>query len=712
MSRGKVQRPEGTVAVAGPDIPQASMVKRLADTFSDDRRTGRVIGTTAETGQIRRGIDREESISIDNGALRIRPLIQSGWGRVGLAYEPYQRQNGLAFAVYMLNGHNTAQLGGLDESLRTRVARWIAGSEAWTRGRRAIQFLKSGRYSRAIRQLQWWNALHRQAKTLPELDENLAVGWFPVEVPAGPLSGGNALVMHATGPENGELWANIGNAPLKAIRSVQNLPIYYVVILRDRGAAYYAASVEGANGLPAFPNMRPLAIDSTESGSVVYPGVHQSVLGQKGFRLDTRVYGTRVEQLEELATWYGTAHAADRLRGNGFLAGSRSETGTVWSVHSGRFVRTDQGAQSFEGQSLATVGASVPAGLIHVISEVGAAGKVEMGVVWRFCDENNYWRLLVSDTGCRLSLREHGDWTDLCESTTHCLQPGISNSVQLLDDGGQMSFHLNGNLLFGTRFHDARLAASPDAGLIASAGDITLHSFEVHPRTVPLPEALRMGEPWLRTGTEIVLEDPFEGPAGDLEGRKTPKGNKVWRRRIGTGTMALSGEGAVQIQASAKRPNPGRTAYMVDWDFPGFADILVEITPPGQSPDDKEHGLCGLVFWQDDDNYITVNIWLHRSYGGASISCFFHLDGFEDLYDAIWSNVGKRIYYGVPSEMRIVFDGTQYIVFVNDEPVLYRKLSDVYPNCRNFTIRRVGLLANWEWGNDTGSVFRNFVGRV
>jgi hypothetical protein len=151
---------------------------------------------------------------------------------------------------------------------------------------------------------------------------------------------------------------------------------------------------------------------------------------------------------------------------------------------------------------------------------------------------------------------------------------------------------------------------------------------------------------------------------------------------------------------------------MVPWQHPGFADLEVTITPPGTGRGQGEHGLCGFIFWQDRDNYITVNIWVSDKYDGASISCFFQVDGFEDLYDAIWTNVGSRVTFGVPMRLRMAFDGTQYLVFVDDEPVLYRALKDVYAHYRPFSINRVGLLANWEWGRDTGSVFNDFVGRI
>jgi hypothetical protein len=518
--------------------------------------------------------------------------------------------------------------------------------------------------------------------------------------------------MHATGPENGELWATIGTTPLPAIRSVQNLQIYYVVILRAKGAAYYAASVQDANGLPAYPGLRPLAIDPFNDAEIVYPGIHQSVLGQIGFRLDTRVYGVRVEQFAQFEDWYGTAHAGDRLEGSGLLRRTEAETGGIWRVCAGEFQRGDSGARPLEEENMAILAPKVSSGLIHVVCHTSVQGKATAGLIWRFRDHENFWRLLVNDNGCQLSVQENGTWTEKARSGERHLKPGMANSIQVLDDGETMSFHLGGELLFGSRFRDRRLQDATGVGLYAPQSDLLFHSFEAHPRTVPLPQTLQMGDPWLRKGTEVIFDDSFNGVPGDLEGRTTSTGNRIWRRQIGAGTMALTGDGAVKIKATAKQPNPGRTAYMVDWDFHEFADVAVEITPPGTGPDQREHGLCGFIFWQDPDNYITVNIWVNHSYGGASISCFFHLDGFEDLYDAIWSNVGKRVYYGVPLTLRMAFDGMQYTVFVNEEPVLYRALKDVYPHYSRFSINQVGLMANWEWGNDTGSLFRNFVGRI
>ena len=41
-----------------------------------------------------------------------------------------------------------------------------------------------------------------------------------------------------------------------------------------------------------------------------------------------------------------------------------------------------------------------------------------------------------------------------------------------------------------------------------------------------------------------------------------------------------------------------------------------------------------------------------------------------------------------------------------------RALSDLYPGDTPLRIRAVGLATNWEWGDDTGSTFQEFVARI
>jgi hypothetical protein len=672
-----------------------------------------VIGSRTAAGIERKGVDREGIIGIDNGALRIQPLLTPGWGRAGVSYGPFSRANGLTFAVFMVNGHNTSQSENLRETFRNRFQRWLVGPETFRRRQRLIQWLRSSRKLRTLRQWRWWHRISKNAPAVPQINENLALGWFASDASRNPLTEGNGFVMHATGHENGELWARVGAGHLAAIRSVQNLQIYYVVVLRERGAAYYASSVPGANGLEPYPELRPLAIDPFNSEPTIYAGVQQAALGQIGFRLDTRIYGMRVGRVGEWSAWYGTAHAADTLTGSGRLVDRTAEAGGKWRQVTGDFARTPAGLLGAGTDNLALLDAPHPTGLIHVLIHSGSA-SVAVSLVWRFADPGNFWKITVESEGCILIRTVGAEAVTLARSDAVRLKPHAHHSLQVLDDGQRLSFHLDGALLFGQRFTDDRLGAATGVGIATAGadGETRLEYFEAHPRQCRMPAELDMGAPWWRLGQRIVVSEDFEGPAGDLGGKCTTTGDRTWQRTIGIGQIHLTGQGSARVNATAKRPNPGRTAYTFDWPHGDFVDLEVEITPPGSDKGQREHGLCGFVLWQDERNYITLNIWRYDTYDGASISTFFQLDGFEDLYDAIWSNVGNRVYWGQPHRLRLAFDGMHYMALVNDEPVLYRALTDVYPDAKRLTIRRVGLLANWEWGNDTGSIFQSFRARV
>src|SRR5690606_8205248 len=90
---------------------------------------------------------------------------------------------------------------------------------------------------------------------------------------------------------------------------------------------------------------------------------------------------------------------------------------------------------------------------------------------------------------------------------------------------------------------------------------------------------------------------------------------------------------------------------------------------------------------------------------------FYCLGGFEDIYDAVWTNVGRRIQWGTPYRLRVSCDGDRLTAYLDDRAVLHRALSDVHRRVTNLRIQRVGVVANWEWGNDTGSIFKAFVAR-
>ena len=344
----------------------------LCDDFMDDRSAGRVIGTLTASGHKRLGVDVEKILGIDNGALRIAPLFEAGFGRAVLSYGPFPRRDGLAFSVRILNGHNTAQAGSLPDTFRDRIGLWFRGSHADPRWRRLVRWIASGRVRRTVRQFRWWKRTAKDSRPVPLLDENLAVGWFPTKSVPDPRQAGSAFIMHALGPENGELWTGGNGTRTRSLRGVQNLPLYLVTVLRPEGMLYFVSSMDGAPGMVPHPFLRPVALEYGPSAEELYLGIQQSVLGQIGWRLDTRIQGVRVAPLGGYASWCGGAIAADRFEEDRDMDGSQAEVGGAWRVIGG----TDQRGVGRETVSSdGTMAILDPPITLRHGSRVGVAGK-------------------------------------------------------------------------------------------------------------------------------------------------------------------------------------------------------------------------------------------------------------------------------------------------------------------------------------------------
>jgi hypothetical protein len=694
------------------------MNKSFTDSFQVDCSVGKTIGTKTASGVLRQGKDDEGAIAIDHQALRFLPLIKPGWGRQGIAYGKYQRNNGLAVAVLLLNGHNTSQAETI-EWLYKRIPRWLKGSETESIRERVIAWLGSRHKEGTVKRILSWLRMTAEVTKffpLPKIDDNLAVGWFPSTVPSNPTEVGNSFIVRATGAENGELLTRVGTNLLSVFRGLQNVPVYYVVILREKGAAYYAASLPGVYGLPAYPQLRPVAIDALNSETTLYAGIYQSVLGQIGFRAYTRVYGVKVETIPELATWYGTAQAADTLTGVGNLTDMTAEVGGGWQLVSGGFQRTSKGLVATEANSLAILNPQATSGLLHLAIACESESPAVLGIVWRFQNQDNYWCCWLDGDALRagaanrtwLQLVEAGQKQEILVSTKDYLVSHTVNYLQILDDGQEIRVYLNGKLIGDSFLTDTRLASATGVGITIpqANSEIYLRDLEAHPQTVTIAD-LDLGSPWWREGEDIAVQDDFQTWQGDLIGKTTSIGNQIWSKTLGKGAIAITQSGIAKVQANIQNPNPGRTAYTVPWDY-AIADVEVTILPPGKERGQGEKGRGGLIFWQDQDNYIIINTWLDDFYEGESISCFFRIDGFEEVYDAVWSNIGKAIAFGEPYTLRVIFDGNNYTVRVNNQTVLYRALTDIYPWAKALNINRLGIVANWEWGDDTGSGFSNF----
>lgn len=617
----------------------------LRDRFDDEVPPGKVIGSCGRGGTRRLGFDAEGSIGIDHGALRIPFLHRTGWGRAALAYGPYARTEGLTMAVFMLNGHNTSETHLPPEGRKARLRRWA----------RDLPRLRFGRrYD----------------------DDNLAVGWFPSTSLRRPTRAGHAFVMHAAGPRNGELWA--AGAPRFDL--VMNLPMYFVVALRSRGAAFYAATVDGDPALPGYPALRPLAIDPWGDESELHAAVHQAALGQVGFTVDSRVYGVAVDVVDEMASWCGTAVAADRLSHGLPAPGALAERGGVWHLEGGDLV----------------LHATEPAGLVHAVVHSGTdTAPSAAGLVWRG-GERSAWRFTVASDGARVEVRD-GDRLSVVARDDEARLGRGPHALQVVDDGARIAAYLDARRVFDL---DAGPAAGSAVGVIGPTGSAAVSRFEAHPRLVRLPAGLDLGGPWSECGTIERFTTSFGGADGDLAAVEP------WERTLGAGAIEVAG-GAARVRASVEQPNPGRTAYTVPWGH-RLADLRVTMTPPGSARGQGERGRGGLVLWQDDDNYVIVSTWLDDWYEGTSISSFYRLGGEEDLYRAVWSNIGRLVTWGVPYTLRVVSDGARLSAFVDGRPVLHRALTDVVPTAASISIERVGIVANWEFGDDTGTTFTSF----
>lgn len=650
---------------------------RCSDRYTSDLAAGTVVGSVAPDGTRRTGVDAEGLIGIDNGALRLRPLGRPGWGREGIAYGPFDPVPGLAFATLVLNGHNASQTFYFPESTARRIRRIVA------------ELLRV----RPRRQHHY---------------ENLAVGLFDDPVTADPLQAGPGFVMHAATEDNGELWATHGGHPARVVRGVQNLPILFVVALRERGAAFYTASIPGAAGAGPYPMLRPAGIDPAPVRDPLFAGIQQRILGEVGYRVDSRIYGAEVAVVDGWREWYGTAFVADRLTGTGERLEARApDAGEAWLVD-GEIVRSTAGARPGAGgrPAAAHLAVDVPVGLVHAVVRAGRApGTAE--IRWRMATDGSHLAVVLGPEGCEVAARDTGTASrTLAGDAGLALRRGSARTVQVCDDGERVAVHVDGVLVAGAwPMVAGRPGAGHDVG-IALHGDVAVHDFEAHPREVPLPRALECGTPWSPPASGNPWQERFDATAPDLDGTSTPSGGRPWTRVEGVGAIELLGDHA-RVRADREHPFPDRAVFTVAWHDPVHAHLELEMTIPGTSKGEGHNGRCGVVFWQDPDNYLIVNVFVDDVFPGASISTFYHLGGHEDMYDAVWSLV-RGVEWGRRCTLWATFDGERFLSGIDGEPCLVRALRDVYPTAPPLRIERVGIIVNEEWGNDTGTMLHRF----
>ncbi len=665
---GGSDRPGGPSAGSGPAAPARNgpPIDGVVDAFhlltddGDDVAAGAVIGSRAPSGATRLGADAEATVALTGGRLRLGHLDTPGWGRQGVAYGPFVRRPGLTFAARVTNSHHNAHTDPAPRGPRSALA--------------------------ALRRDRDLSVLLR-----PAIDDNLILGLLSHPVPDGPHGAGNAFVAHAAGPVNGQLRAAVSGRAAPVVDGVQELTLTYVVVLRERGATYYLSGPEAGAGVSPWPWMRPVAVDLEDSTPLVYGGIHQAVHDEYGYETATIVDRVLVVPLDASAV--PTPRRLDLL------------DGAVGAGH---------GDGDDIDRSEALVELDGPVGLLHAV--VGTAAVLDdtttVGLRWRTdAAGQDGWRLVVGRDRAELAVGHGGVWQVVVEGRCH-LPAAHQGALQVLDDGASISVHLDGVRLFDGPVLDPRHGASCHVGVVGGSGGARVRRLEAHPRQVPVPAALGLGAPWQDQGTVVVARDHFEGPAGALDEVGRPHG-LGWQRSLGTGRLELSGAGSLRVGADRARPNPDRTAYTVAWAHPDLADVEVAVLPPGTARSQGHGSRGGLVLWQDEANYLVVNVWLDDSphHDGSAVSFFFHSAGHERMADALWTNVGRQVTWGRRITLRLISDGDHVTVLLDGAAVLQRRLSDVHPGVAPLRITRVGIVANQEWGDDTGTTFFDFTAR-
>lgn len=678
------------------------------DDFAEAVPPGATIGSVSAGGAQRRGIDAEGVIAVDHGAARLGPLAHPGWGRQSLTYGPFVARPGLTVAVSLLHSHHNAHTDNLYPSRREMLER-------------VLRDFPSGHL------------------LPPEITENLLVGFSEGETVEGVDDGLAAFVVHAAGAVNGEVRARSGGGWPAVHSATREVPLALVVVLHESSALYLAASTADVDGFPAAPRLRPLALGALPAGNLVYGGVHQSVHGETGHRIASRVEAVRVVDVAGWATWPGTSLTADRFAGSGRLAGSLADAGGTWTVLDGGGDRRE-GSLVASPQGIRAVVAAPegerrePAGLVHLVARTAAhlSEDTAVGLLWRTSPEGqDGWQLSVSRDHAELFCTNDGH-TELVARCRAHLPAASTVHLSLLDDGSELRATLDGRLLFGGPVADRRGSDAAAVGLVATSGaEVVITSFQAHPRVIAAPPELELRPFWAAKGERVVLADSFEGAPGDLaegptetEATASPavatntapgaSTGVAWRRCLGEGHIERSGAGSARVRASRLQPNCGRTAYVTDWGTPAFADLEVTVTPPGTARSQGHGSRGGLIFWQDDANYALINVWVDDSpnHNGSAISLFVRSDGLEEETDAVWVNVGREVSWGRPSRLRASCDGDHLLVWLDERAVLYRRLTDIAPAADRLAINHVGIVVNREWGDDTGTEFTDFVARA
>ncbi len=615
-------------------------------------------GPGAGAGPARRIVDPEHVVSgADRTRLTIAPVCRALPGRVQVLDGPVPLRPGLVATGRVLPAHAGSEDVPI-EPLRVRLRVWVTGSGYDHLLTRLRGLVTRPRREPHLRRLRRWVAMRPRRHARPAHLDNLSVGLFAPGDSAHPLAG---LTFHATGPTNAALFACSADRRLELLGSVANVGLTWLVAVSGDGLLVGAGSVAGNGLLATEPECSPLALFPVPAAiGEVLSGVSVAAVGQHGFSTDTIVTDQRiVPGPDPLPTG-----------GEGFPG---------WACW------RDRGTGAFAASTLL----GEPPGLVR-LSRDRADG--ELVISWR------------GDQG-ELAARYDGTDVELTvgaqRAATHV--PLLRGAVELhlVVLPGAVAVYLLGDTISAS----VRVSTGPGDGggeLRAASGGSGQVGVVAFPRRIAAP---LLPPTDLLTDPQWTVTQSFDGPPrATLASLATDDGRR-WQRWCGERDFVIGGDGLILTPGGDAR---GRTIWAVPWDDPHGAAVAVGLVPAGRGPGEGAHCAAGVALGSDADNVLLVNAWADDSYGGGSVSSFLRLDGWEEVYDAVWVNVGDRVRPGHPIELGVRFDGDRYLVALDGRVVLERAVSDVYPAHPPLAVRGLGILANWEWGSDSGSLVRYF----
>lgn len=523
---------------------------------------------------------------------------------------------------------------------------------------------------------------------------HFAAGLFASSNPANPLTG-HTIGTATAGTSGGQLYVNLGTTMSTLFPSIKQPELLLFIAMRPTGVIYFVTAPTGARhvGVSGYPNMRPIGINPSGSGAL-YPSMFT-----RQDNSQILVSAIAAEVIGDWAQWYTSAHAADTLIGGDVsISGRAALVGGNWTLQAGAINVTATGAKCITSPSRAFLSPATKSGLIAATFVTGATPSSAIGyIMFRYTDVNNRWIAGFDTTQFRIFRTVAGVSTEINTSGSYKFTANSTHYVQVVDDGDRYTVFLDGVLVWtGT---DTTHGNATGCGiLLSNTGDLWVQNFEAHPLAVAIPNILQILTPFDQDGTTTLATENFTGASADLDGKTTTTGALTWR--ADTGRIDLDGGG------SAARVS-GAPIYTIPWSDTDFADLQVQITPPGTDYGQSEAGLCGLIFWQDAANYLLARFYITDDQVDATEIEIIYTRAGDGVVERRVS-FGTEITHGQAGVLRAVCTGTKFLIHLDGEPVISSRLIDIKPSYPTLTINRVGIYAA---SQDTGSLFDDFVAK-